>query len=1076
MMNNKNIICSICTYFFINSALALPILSEPNDIVSVKSNIVYITNSNDGSILQCNVVDHHLQNCDTKSTGMTAPFRIAVVSRVDNSQRLYITKKDTNTIYSLITDTDGDIKNNPSLEEIKLQSNETDSSIIHIIPSQNKTKTTRRFYISRASENNENYGQFLYADLNADKAKIEKQELYNNINLPAFYIKPVGSSDREEIYGVGRISGKSGLESIRYPFFGAIRTDNAHFITEISTGGTEESTDSSVESDVASIAEVDGKYWITYKGPRKFTRYDHLPSAKTDNNMYTAPSDSNVNLKNITSIKNMHSETNSFATFSDSNKIGICSGSDDFTCTDAFQYLSYNAYLNNDNAPEHDTITINSHYDHGWVVFKNLNYSPINQDEVIKNIRIPESLAEVFSGSCMEKQDFSSKNRDETIGNQSCSLYFDFRRLTNQQPITESFDVGFTVHGPFGDVPTQVRFNIDHLPASTPQLYLQDRAGNIINQLYLNSGDFDYFRVVYIGREDQASIKVNLRIIEDGLPGRSIRSFFYGSCFSEFNRPSPVLGESAGLRRDCQAFYYIPASSQDRKFQIKIDHVGSEPSYLPDDTLNVYVTASAKVISSFTDSEAFESLGLYHITLQPGESEDIRYTNIGSVTSHNFRVSLVTTRLDKYMSGDCWSGVDIEPMMSCVLHIDLPLDSTLSGQYYLHSQDDAGPRGDLTATDLPLTIGHKNITGNLSIEDSNYIDPIGFSDTLYQLNLAKQTIGGMIITNSTSLDIPDLTITLPLLSIIPTSQDFMRELNINESIFNLDGGDNGIPSCITSTVSGSTSIISLATHEQCVIHYKINPDMDITPQDTQILLTYFNNTIRKTKQIHFTNQPATLVSENGSDTPLQQISIDASTPTRTFIVTNNLGYDIKGLNIEAADEITQVFDASNCQHILLHPNDSCDITVRLDDNKEQLGQHSIIISADNLIDRPISLHFTEALTDQVEIDNRGGYLMNVGYIGRHLNTDGSDPICDANSSCYGNTETGVFSNPYNRVVDSVSGRDINFYIVAGYTRTLPSCDGGKIVCTQATVNPVCRYYSDGTNAQNAQNQCANSNP
>ncbi len=122
------------------------------------------------------------------------------------------------------------------------------------------------------------------------------------------------------------------------------------------------------------------------------------------------------------------------------------------------------------------------------------------------------------------------------------------------------------------------------------------------------------------------------------------------------------------------------------------------------------------------------------------------------------------------------------------------------------------------------------------------------------------------------------------------------------------------------------------------------------------------------------------------------------------------------------------------------------------------------------------MHITEALTDHVEIDNRGGYLMNVGYIGRHINTDGSDPICDANSSCYGNTETGVFSNPINRVIDSVSGRDINFYIIAGYTRVLPSCDGGKIACTQATVNPYCRYYSDGTHAQNAQNQCASDNP
>ncbi|RLV59411.1 hypothetical protein D5018_12320 [Parashewanella curva] len=86
-----------------SNALALPDLSEPNDIVNVGNNAVEIINTNDNSILECNVVSAKLQGCkSTTVSGLVSPYRAVIAKTLPNVSQVLVTQKNSGEIDSFI--------------------------------------------------------------------------------------------------------------------------------------------------------------------------------------------------------------------------------------------------------------------------------------------------------------------------------------------------------------------------------------------------------------------------------------------------------------------------------------------------------------------------------------------------------------------------------------------------------------------------------------------------------------------------------------------------------------------------------------------------------------------------------------------------------------------------------------------------------------------------------------------------------------------------------------------------------------------------------------------------------------
>ncbi|RLV59414.1 hypothetical protein D5018_12335 [Parashewanella curva] len=1038
-------------------AMALPTLSEPNDIVPVYQNIVEILNTKDNSILECAVIEGKLQDCQSKNVaGLDAPYRAVAAAGTTQTQMVYVAEKGEAGLFGFQTGKDGRIALDTAATDVPAFPYDPyfnkEGQILDIRRSSFNHSGYQNVYVSRGFLGDPtSYGKFSRLSLSGEQAKITNLTDYGGVFLPVFSVTQSEGNEFDDIIGAGQYWGYSSLTSPRYPLSGLIKK-NGLFKEKNVSGGSAKTVKTILDPDIASIAQFNDKYWITYKSQRKFTRFDTFPSgAAVDENSYDAPNNSNVELKSVQTRTGDKTEVNNYALFADDNKIGNCTGESDFECTDAFRYLGINALFDDTDISDKSSVNATSLGDQGVIIFYNLNYSPINASEVTRQITIPESLKSAIKGSCLSKVDFAEKpNGNSYDENFACELFYDFRELSNTPPINESFDVGFVVHGPFGDVPTTFTFNVD-LPTNIPHLQFEHN-GTALDQLNLNAGDTGFVDVAYISDQSD-TISPNISFLNGTDNSSLFRSYFTDTgCLSSNAQPLKP-GEK------CTLSYHIPANVNSVNYTINLhnpDGVPADAGVLP-----VALSSQGNIIAhSPYGNQSIEHLSSLHwLNIHSGGTEIVRFTNVGAAAVHNFDVYFVQPK-DKHipilLSGSC---VDDPTLVmealggQCDLVIKLNTSaSNISGRFSLYVLGNA-----INSYSIPITINDFPHDKGLAVVDSN-------TGALGKIELNQMANGYLTLTNYTGYPITDLSMSFPL----------------KLAIFYYVGDKDNTIDCLSDNSPNQTMITTLAPLASCRLYYHVPSSFSAELQDQELNFHYTdtNSSIEKHEEesIHFTNQPALRVSEPSVDSSFSSVNLDASVPQTTVIFTNELNYNINNLSLSFDSALNGITSKNSCQNKPLGSSETCSVTITLDDKKALIGKYHIGMKADNLETKSIPLNINTAQTDTVEIDNRGGYSMSIDYTKYYPNTDGKDSHCQS-GACYALASTGWFTNPFNSTITGVSGRKLMMYMMAGTSVQLPSCDGGKIVCTGTTLTPSCKYVGDGTNnLGDAQNHCLQYNP
>lgn len=1040
---------------------ALPDLSEPNDVISTDyvSNTVEILNTQDNSILQCEIISGLLQNCKSMSVqGLNSPYRgVALYPWGESKGWVYVAAKNSNTIVSYPTNSEGRISNNVQVATVPFQPLEgEDSRIIDIqgIPYPSfspKSKSKPWFYLSKTTGDSDNhYGQVLILHPNKWTAGIDSYHVINNLDLPLFRL--VGAwrfTNAIPLVGAGHVDGDLTASQSLFPFYSLLEPDNGLLKLGVTFGGKDASL-GVISPDAFSIDMVaypyasitpDSLVWISYKNQNKFAKYRYWRGWPEALDSYQALNNSHVTFRNIFYHRGASEAFELFhlAAFADDNKIGICHGGGDFECTDAFRYLDTVFSINGSNAIPKKSFSSNSLSDRGSVTFRNLNYSPLNESEVQPIDDIPESLAPAFSGSCLEpkKVDFTAKSDEVNVVEDTCSLNFDFGLLNNAEPIRTSFDATFSVIGPFGARPTTFHFNLD-LPISQPH-FLFEKNGEPLTDLNLIAGDSGTIDVTYFDKSDVRK-PPEINFLTNGNNSDLLRSYFANTgCLSS---PKPEL--SSG--QHCVLSYHIPVNATDNQnFQLQL--VNSDN--IPNQAVNISLASAASVVAN--DPYTNHSINtLHHIkfaNLQPDSSTRIRFTNVGAAMLRNFSVSFaqLIDSLPISLTGSCTTHPNLSAQGgSCDLTISLDGDTNVHGKYQLHISGDG-----YSGYDFPITIGAFPFDKGIGVSN-------GHTGLLGPVSIFQTAQGYLKVTNYAGYRLNDLTVTLPELNLSPQSAQ------PNSSIF-YEVTDGEFPSCFQGSGAAGAYHTQLDPLASCEIAYRVNQGVVAGLQDAIIQFDYQregqNTQLKEEQAIHLTNENAVAIDNKQGGKDISSIDIDASQPSMTLAITNHSGYSINNLIVTTNASINEVVDSAACQNQSLQEGESCDIRLTLKDNNPLIGKYKLTIDADNLQQRVVSFVINKARTDNVEIDNHGIYVMNVDYTGYHPNTNGLDDSCQS-GACYANTSTGWFTNPFSKTITGVSGRNITLYMMAGTSVTLKSCNGGKIVCTGTTFDPQCRYSDD----------------
>ncbi|MGB0895223.1 MAG: hypothetical protein ACPGUD_12515 [Parashewanella sp.] len=1049
---------------FSQAVFSLPDLSEPNDIFAVGNNAIDIINTNDNSILQCDLVSDKLQGCRSKIvSGLNSPYRAVVAKIHADVAKIFVTHKQGSDIHWFpINADDKKIPENAVATKILpspfdgVDGNILDIQSSEIGNAQEQSSLLQKFYFSKTPTNSSSeQGQFglLTLDLSNPNTPVTHGWFnFSDVHMPAFFLSRDGENAiSERIIGVGHTGGALAAGHELYPFSSTLLGSNGQFYPPDTKGGVQQTTHASIDFDVASIAQVNGSYWVTYKSQKKFTKFNDFPlGEKESENTYLAPSNANVTIRKV--IANdlvngkMESSRHYFAVFADDKKVGHCTGANDFVCTDAFRYLDMKLSINDENVASTLSFTSRSHNDHGSIVFRNLNYSSLSSHDVVNHIAIPTQLMTAFSGTCLTKIDFTARSVAQNTNNDSCTLNFDFRNLTNIQPISESFDVGFGVNGPFGEVATQFHFNID-LPTTFPHFQFQQH-GKIIDQLNVHPGDSGSIDIVYLSNGDESDGPVI------GYSGGIIHGYRFSSYFT------PIGCSSLSSGQHCVLNYHVPVDAFPKEYGLYLDDPNGLDATVSRLVFNVSGDIDVLAHALSQTQNTANLVRLKSIQLQPGNQTSIRFTNLGVNTAHNFKVhfSQPQSPVPISLSGSCVNTTDLTASGgSCDLTITLAPNSVFGRFDLVVSADD------YIGYSLPIIIGHVLANGMLTITDSH----TGLTGTV-SINQSDQ--GYLQVTNNTGYYLGNLTITLPELGLYPASAQQ------NNSIF-YQLNDGQLPSCIEGSGRAGEYHIALAPAASCIIAYKVNENVIVTQSEPYIAFNYDNlhgtERERQWQRLRFSNRSAISVSfqRNGDD--IQDVHLDASMPTTRLTITNRSDYTIQNLRLNILESDIHAFlNNADCQFKSLAADESCTITVTLDDHVAVLGDYRLRLEADNLQSRTVSLNIAAAKQDTVEVDNRGGYVMYVGYTDYFPNHKGNDGHCRFSTPCYATKGTGSYTNPFNTSVTGISGRELHMNMVWGTSVTLPSCDGGKITCTGTTLNPACRYYDDGTgNPDTPQNQC-----
>ncbi|RLV60099.1 hypothetical protein D5018_08760 [Parashewanella curva] len=1050
-----------------NSVMALPSLSQPSDIFNVGmwNSIVEITNAGNNSILQCQLVEARLQNCQSITIdGLTAPFLAGVAySPSDGTPTVYVTQKGTANLFGYKANYTGTLKPNTSAVAVPLPpyiaglGNILDMDTSNVYDEYNN-KPEQKFYISvGAKDKGSNYGKVVELFLDSTKPE-EVRSHWLDLNLPFFTIAPSGNVAFDQLVGAGQLGGSLTSSGSFYPFSGSVREDNGELIEQSVQGGTASSVPFTLPSSANSIFELGGAYWVSYNKTKKWSAFDweEYPNQKPWNESdYDAPLDANIRARGLHASMGAGSYAylGTYITFADENKVGVCrfTGRNNMSCHDAFRYIDTVFSLNDSNAIPKSEFSSKSLNDHGSVIFRNINYSPLNADEIHRDITIPTSLKAAFSGTCLDKVDFSAKEAEASTGNDTCTLNFDFSKLTNIEPISESFDVSFNVIGPFGKVPSTFHFNVD-LPTSIPHFQFEQN-GDSLSELNLIAGDSGSIDVTYLSDTDDSKVP-QFTFLNNGQNSEFLRSYFTDTGCLSATAPQLSSGEH------CSLSYRIPAAANNNSgYSVKLDN----PSDIPDvlSTLSVHVESSVNIIAhSPYDNKHNATLNrLHQLNLQSGDKTTIRFTNLGAVLAENFNVKFTqpSVPIPLSLSGSCTTHPDLEPLDgSCDLTLELASTADVNGKYELQLSAD-----DYTGYDIPVTLGEYPFDKGIGVSNGN-------TNLQGTLNISQLSRGYIKVTNYTGYPLNDLTITLPELNLTYYST------KTNSSIFYEDKG-GVLPSCIKGDGAAGDYHISLDQLGSCEIAYTLGQDIVAENPDADIKFSYPNEaniqTMTETQKLHLTNKNALILNLSPPDDDMQNIKLDASHPVLPVILTNHSGYTVKNLTFGMDDKLSSILNIKDCQGRTLKADETCKLTFILSDSSPSFGQYKLSFFADNLGQRIVPISITLAPMNRVAVENRGGYSMFVDYTGFYPNKAGNDPHCRS-GSCYANAQSGWFTNPFGTSIVALPGRKLQLNMVAGLSVIMPSCDGGKIECTGTTLNPSCKYISDGSNDTNSpQNQC-----
>ncbi|MCL1079129.1 hypothetical protein D5R81_00765 [Parashewanella spongiae] len=649
-----------------------------------------------------------------------------------------------------------------------------------------------------------------------------------------------------------------------------------------------------------------------------------------------------------------------------------------------------------------------THDSSGTLIFRNVNNSFI-EHENLTITGIPDELRAAFSGSCIGKTSFDSPRSSSG----RCSLSYNFARLQNEYQ--GSFNYNFSVKSNSGVSTYGVQFDIDnHLPPQPKLELLTPDLVQQINSLDLTGASSGTVLIYNVSEPMAVAHNINVRIPEQ-------ISNYFSSTSSTCLVQTPLTlpgGES------CTLNYIIPTSPESDSQGTHVIQVNSDETSIPV-TLSVDIASGPNLVLRAQD----DIQDLTRLTLSPGSVGDLSVLNTGGTAVQNVQIRLPSS-LSGLFSGTCITPSTLVAQTgTCSLHYEIPLTTLLDGTYNMSINSE-----NFEQNFIPIVISPPQIDPNsrIGITDDETVSALTSRKDLF-----TYTTGSFTVSNQTDEDIMDFSTRI-------------SNLGLHSSGY-IDG------SCFTTSVFEARST--------CNVTYRITDN--ITPARANIIFGEGTNEIA-VLPIDITGDPAIEVSANENEIDLSGISMDASNPSMTFTFMNRTLSTITHFNLVASGDASQTISTNNCP-INLPASQSCEISIHLSDQFPAIGRHSLNIRGSGLINRNIPFTINKADPDIVTIDNRGGYTMYVQSTEYH--GVGSES-CSEGTDCYTTTNSGRFTNPHSKTIESVHNRLIYFKIIAGKTRSLSSCDGGKIRCSRATLNPNCYYYDDGSNSINAQNSCA----
>ncbi|MCL1079205.1 hypothetical protein D5R81_07450 [Parashewanella spongiae] len=971
-------------------------VSNPTDAVKGKGDIVFIANRGHGNIIQCHWQNLRLSECNTVDvSGLSRISRnynkLSIGFTRDGHQWLYVTMIGSSELFRVLTDENGKINENSTVEKINLRIADGQTSIIDL----KRNDFNGVYYFSVATPYH--YGSIGICRFDIPEFNGDQCQALPDLHLPVFNF----SADGHTLFGVGkRGSELTDFEPI-YPITASVNSDGT--LTSIQ-GGTEESTNIEVSSNALSIVYASNKYWLSYRGDPtngypKISRFDTFPPTSiVPPESYQAPERDDINLINI--------DNSILALYFLTLKVGICSADDNLFCNNVFKYLD----IRNEVGNEINYINIDNQ-SHGMLYFRNANYWLLSQLEVNKELSIPDEVRRGFGNTrdsdCFLQRAFQPLGQKDDF----CALRYDFRNMTVFHAYEGSSAQGFSINTGFNETtPYKVNINAN----------LQSRT-NLATLVYRQHDNF--IRTLDIAAGTSGSIEIFNTGLTDSLAAHLRFSFLVYN--EDFDRPSTVFQSyfdpnspcftttSLSGGQYCILNYSIPDDAVAGRYVLS-----TEPFTPFSEDLAVNIHQGPAVAMRFPEDDQ----NITKLSLAPNAEGDLLFFNVGDQTADNLKVE-VDNNIRQFFSGNCLTESDIAPQDSCTLHYRLP-SKVLQGNFIVSVIAD-----NLAQDRWPMIIqqplppktpsdGHflwlvtiDNQTGTL-INDS--------------MNLYTGSTGSIAIKNLTAGDITDLHLVLP--------DDLPDAINLSGS-------------CLTTH--------HLPQSAGCTLSYQVNSDTHVGRINLGI--RYDDNQYHR--DLGIIVHPYAMIQGAVGDRILseQGVTLDPINYKVDLKLYNRSQQDITGVRVSVPDSISEVITDNACTN--LETGGHCIVKLAIDKNAPHIGDYAITVQADHMLDNLIPLSLQRGQEDHITIENRGGYAMHVEY---EAYFDQNNDWSDCDYDCYHQTKTSTFLNPSSRIINNLHNHDLTFKIHAGKTRTLPSCDGGKIRCSKATLNPHCYYYEGGT--------------